>query len=65
MSKQNMSKKVICVIGTRPEAIKMAPVILALKDCPNIDCRVLATAQHRHMLQRPPIQFSRLLSAPL
>ena len=33
MSKQNMSKKVICVIGTRPEAIKMAPVILDLKDC--------------------------------
>jgi UDP-N-acetylglucosamine 2-epimerase (non-hydrolysing) len=52
MSKQNMSKKVICVIGTRPEAIKMAPVILALKDCPNIDCRVLATAQHRHMLDQ-------------
>ena len=47
-----MNIKIICVIGTRPEAIKMAPVILALKDCPNIDCRVLATAQHRHMLDQ-------------
>lgn len=40
------------VIGTRPEAIKMAPVILALKQCPQIDCRVLATAQHREMLDQ-------------
>jgi UDP-N-acetylglucosamine 2-epimerase (non-hydrolysing) len=47
-----MSYKVICVVGTRPEAIKMAPVILALKKCPGIDCRVLATAQHRHMLDQ-------------
>lgn len=46
------NKKVICVVGTRPEAIKMAPVILALKDCPEVDCRVLATAQHRHMLDQ-------------
>lgn len=47
-----MSCKVLCVAGTRPEAIKMAPVILALKDSPNIDCRVLATAQHRQMLDQ-------------
>ena len=45
-------KKILCVVGTRPEAIKMAPVILALKDSPNIDCRVLATAQHRHLLDQ-------------
>lgn len=45
-------KKIICVVGTRPEAIKMAPVILALKDCPDIDCKVLATAQHREMLDQ-------------
>jgi len=44
--------KIICVVGTRPEAIKMAPVILALKNesCANV--RVLATAQHRHMLDQ-------------
>lgn len=47
-----MSHKVLCVVGTRPEAIKMSPVILALKDCSDIDCRVLATAQHRQMLDQ-------------
>ncbi len=44
--------KVICVVGTRPEAIKMAPVILALKKEPWANVRVLATAQHRHMLDQ-------------
>ncbi|WP_292979565.1 non-hydrolyzing UDP-N-acetylglucosamine 2-epimerase [Nitrosomonas sp.] len=44
--------KILCVIGTRPEAIKMAPVILALKKEAWADVRVLATAQHRHMLDQ-------------
>lgn len=44
--------KIICVIGTRPEAIKMAPVILALKNESWAEVRVLATAQHRHMLDQ-------------
>jgi len=47
-----MTKKILCVIGTRPEAIKMAPVILALKNEPWVNVRVLATAQHRHMLDQ-------------
>lgn len=45
-------KKILTVVGTRPEAIKMAPVILALKNEPWADVRVLATAQHRHMLDQ-------------
>jgi len=45
-------KKIICVIGTRPEAIKMAPVILALKKESWANVLVLATAQHRHMLDQ-------------
>lgn len=45
-------KKIICVVGTRPEAIKMAPVIQALKNEPWVDLRVLATAQHRHLLDQ-------------
>lgn len=45
-------KNVLCVVGTRPEAIKMAPVILALKNEPWANVRVLATAQHRHMLDQ-------------
>lgn len=45
-------KKILCVIGTRPEAIKMAPVILALQGQPWVEVRVLATAQHRHLLDQ-------------
>lgn len=44
--------KILCTIGTRPEAIKMAPVILALKQEPWADVRILATAQHRQMLDQ-------------
>ena len=47
-----MQKVVLCVVGTRPEAIKMAPVILALKNEPWVNVRVLATAQHRHLLDQ-------------
>jgi len=42
----------MCVVGTRPEAIKMAPVILALKDEGWAKVQVLATAQHRQMLDQ-------------
>lgn len=48
----DMKKKILCVVGTRPEAIKMAPVILALKAEPWANVRLLATAQHRHMLDQ-------------
>ncbi len=44
--------KILCAIGTRPEAIKMAPVILALKNESWATVRVLATAQHRNMLDQ-------------
>lgn len=40
-------KKVVCAIGTRPEVVKMAPVIRALRAAPWADCRVVLTAQHR------------------
>ena len=42
----------MCVIGTRPEAIKMVPVILALKNEPWAKVCVLATAQHRKILDQ-------------
>lgn len=44
--------KILCVVGTRPEAIKMAPVIGALKRESWCDVRVVATAQHREMLDQ-------------
>ncbi len=45
-----MMIKVLTVFGTRPEAIKMAPVIKEMRKRPEIDCKVLVTAQHREML---------------
>src|ERR1700737_3835087 len=44
--------KILCVVGTRPEAIKMAPVIKAFQASPWAQCRVLATAQHRELLDQ-------------
>lgn len=44
--------RMLAVVGTRPEAIKMAPVILRLRETPGVSCRVLATAQHREMLDQ-------------
>ena len=42
--------KILAVFGTRPEAIKMAPVIRALDD--NFDVKICVTAQHRQMLDQ-------------
>ena len=47
-----MPLKVLSVFGTRPEAIKMAPVLQALEAAPEIDSRVCVTAQHRGMLDQ-------------
>ena len=44
--------RVLNVFGTRPEAIKMAPVVRALAQAPGIECRVCVTAQHRQMLDQ-------------
>ncbi|MDT3490642.1 MULTISPECIES: non-hydrolyzing UDP-N-acetylglucosamine 2-epimerase [Stenotrophomonas maltophilia group] len=45
-------KKVMVVFGTRPEAIKMAPVVEALKARHEIETIVAVTAQHRQMLDQ-------------
>jgi UDP-N-acetylglucosamine 2-epimerase (non-hydrolysing) len=42
--------KVLFVFGTRPEAIKLAPLIMELSSRPNFDCRICVTGQHREML---------------
>ena len=44
--------KVLTVFGTRPEAIKLAPVVKALAAAPDIEARVCVTAQHREMLDQ-------------
>ncbi|MGP5120465.1 non-hydrolyzing UDP-N-acetylglucosamine 2-epimerase [Psychrobacter alimentarius] len=45
-------KKVLSIFGTRPEAIKMAPVVKALEAHPDIQSLVCVTAQHREMLDK-------------
>tara|TARA_B110000879_G_C11184113_1_gene520295 strand:- start:17747 stop:18871 length:1125 start_codon:yes stop_codon:yes gene_type:complete len=45
-------KKVLSVFGTRPEAIKMAPLVRILEESNNFDSRVCVTAQHREMLDQ-------------
>ena len=48
----NRVKKILCVFGTRPEAIKMAPLVKHLSSNENFESRVCVTAQHREMLDQ-------------
>ncbi|EME2120821.1 UDP-N-acetylglucosamine 2-epimerase (non-hydrolyzing) [Cronobacter sakazakii] len=50
--------RVLTVFGTRPEAIKMAPLVHALAQDPAFDTRVCVTAQHRQMLDQVLHLFS-------
>ncbi|MEG3081819.1 UDP-N-acetylglucosamine 2-epimerase (non-hydrolyzing) [Halomonas sp. 5021] len=47
-----MPIKTLCVFGTRPEAIKMAPLALSLADDERFDSRICVTGQHREMLDQ-------------
>ncbi|RKD31382.1 non-hydrolyzing UDP-N-acetylglucosamine 2-epimerase [Thermohalobacter berrensis] len=49
----NLSKlKVLSIFGTRPEAIKMAPIVKKIEENENIEGKVCVTAQHREMLDQ-------------
>ena len=52
LNKEIALKKVLTVFGTRPEAIKMAPLVHALSDDSRFVSRVCVTAQHREMLDQ-------------
>ncbi|PIE35029.1 MAG: UDP-N-acetylglucosamine 2-epimerase (non-hydrolyzing) [Gammaproteobacteria bacterium] len=45
-------KKIAVVVGTRPEVIKMAPVVFALKESDTLEPVLLSTGQHREMLDQ-------------
>lgn len=47
-----MAQKVLLVFGTRPEAIKMAPLVKAFQTAEQFEARVCVTAQHRQMLDQ-------------
>jgi UDP-N-acetylglucosamine 2-epimerase (non-hydrolysing) len=53
-AEESSSKKlrVLSIFGTRPEAVKMAPVVKALIQEPGIEAQVCVTAQHRQMLDQ-------------
>lgn len=44
--------KVLMIFGTRPEAVKMCPLALQLKNVTNMECRICLTGQHREMLDQ-------------
>jgi len=45
-------RRIACIFGTRPEAIKMAPVVRALAATPGLAAEVIVTGQHREMLDQ-------------
>ena len=47
-----IKRKVLIVFGTRPEAIKMAPLARVLKETSQFDAKICVTAQHREMLDQ-------------
>ncbi|HNL80699.1 MAG TPA: UDP-N-acetylglucosamine 2-epimerase, partial [Agitococcus sp.] len=47
-----VKQKVLLVFGTRPEAIKMAPLVKALQADDAFEAKVCVTAQHRQMLDQ-------------
>ena len=50
--------KILTVFGTRPEAIKMAPLVKEFNNYPSIDSKVCVTGQHREMLDQVLNLFS-------
>lgn len=58
-------KSVAVFMGTRPEGIKMAPVVVALQQSGDLDCRVVATGQHREMFRQVAEQFGFHVDADL
>jgi UDP-N-acetylglucosamine 2-epimerase (non-hydrolysing) len=60
------SRRTVAVfMGTRPEGIKMAPVIAALQKSSDLECRVVATGQHREMFRQVAEQFGFAVDADL
>jgi UDP-N-acetylglucosamine 2-epimerase (non-hydrolysing) len=61
----NPRRTIAVFMGTRPEAIKLAPVVAALRRSSGLKCVVVATGQHREMLQQVVDQFRIEVAADL
>ena len=51
-------KKVLLFVGTRPEAVKMVPVLRALRAAQNFEVKLIATGQHKEMLAQALADFN-------
>ena len=60
-----MKKRVLIAFGTRPEALKLVPLIQKLRDEPNFKCFVCLTGQHRQMLDQVVNLFKVKIDADL
>src|ERR1700737_1991375 len=58
-------KSILIFMGTRPEAIKLAPVVAALRGAGEFKCTVVATGQHREMFRQVAEQFGFTVDANL
>jgi UDP-N-acetylglucosamine 2-epimerase (non-hydrolysing) len=61
----NGDKNILVFMGTRPEAIKLAPVVAALRRSPGLRCIVVATGQHKEMFRQVADQFGFTVDADL
>lgn len=59
------SKSIIVFMGTRPEAIKLAPVVAALRSTSDLKCTVVATGQHKEMFRQVAETFGFHVDADL
>lgn len=58
-------KMLLVFMGTRPEAIKLAPVVAALRSSTDLACTVVATGQHKEMFRQVAEQFGFVVDADL
>lgn len=49
--------RLLCIAGTRPEAIKLAPILIEAANRPDFDCRLCATGQHGALFDEPLADF--------
>ena len=59
------AKNILVFMGTRPEAIKLAPVVAALRGTSDLDCTVVATGQHKEMFRQVAETFGFRVDADL
>lgn len=64
-SRSSERKRLAFVMGTRPEAIKLAPVVIAAKRSDLFDVKVIRTSQHQHMLDQMVDYFELNVDADL